>query len=236
MFRYSRYLSVIATVAAFASAGAQVPAADPSTQLGKVLPPEVAERVLAKIAAARDVGLPAQAIENRVLKFAARGVPAADIERSVNDQVDRMQKAKSAIEKGRGGKARGEEVEAGAEAMRKGADVALVSDLAKSAPSGRSLAVPLFVIGSLMEEGMPAHDALTRVKERLDQQATDRELEGLPGDIAQAKKPSKTGQDLAATKRPANVGQPGTAGPPAGVPANAGKGVSPAGTIGRPRP
>ena len=233
MLRSIRNVSMLATLIAFSSLTAQTPAADPSDKLRAVLPADVAERVLAKIAEARARELPSQALENRALKFAARGVLAADIERSVNEHADRMQKAKDAIERGRGKKAEGDEVDAGAEVMRKGVDGAQVSALAKVAPSGRSLAVPLFVIGSLIDRGLPSDDALLQVQERMQARASDRELEEMPGSVGASHKPALTGQDLAATKRPANTGKPTTAGPPTTVPRNAGKGAAPATGRGR---
>lgn len=227
MFRYARFASLLATVVAFSGVAAQTPAANPSDRLREVLPADVAERVLAKIAESRARELPAAALENRALKLASRGVPAPEIEKSVNGHADRMQKAKDALAKGRGAKPEADEIDAGAEAMRKGVDGAAVTELAKAAPSGRSLAVPLFVIGSLIDRGLPSDAALQRVQERLQDRASDSELEQLPGSVAAAHKPALTGTDLAATKRPADVGKPATAGPPAGVPRNAGKGASP---------
>jgi len=227
MIRYTRFVPLLAAVIAFSGAAAQTPAADPSAKLREVLPADVADRVLAKIALARARELPAAALENRALKFAARGVPAADIETSVNEHVERMQTAKDAIERGRGKKAEGGEVDAGAEALRKGVDGAQVSTLAKTAPSGRSLTVPLFVIGSLIDRGLPSDAALLRVQEKMQARASDRELEELPGAGAAAHKPALTGQDLAATKRPSTAGKPATTGgQPASVPRNAGKGAS----------
>ena len=223
--RYIKTVSLLATVIAMSAAGAQTPAADPSAKLREVLPADVAERVLAKIAEARARELPAQALENRALKFAARGVPASEIERSVNNHADRMGKSREAIEAARARKATGDEIDAGAEAMRKGVDGKQVSELAKSAPSGRSLAVPLFVIGSLVDRGLPSDAALARVQERLQQRATDRELESLPGDVARGK-PATTGQDLAATKRPSNPGGNRVT-PPTTVPRNPGRGTTP---------
>jgi hypothetical protein len=103
-----------------------------------------------------------------------------------------------------------------------------VSALAKSAPSGRSLAVPLFVIGGLIDRGLPSDDALKRVSERLQARASDADLERMPRELpaqavaGRANRPAETGRDLAATKRPASAGagsQGGAAGgPPAGVP------------------
>ena len=111
--------------------------------------------------------------------------------------------------------------------MRKGVDGKAVSELAKSAPSGRSLAVPLAVIGSLVDRGLPSDSALLRVQAKLQAKASDREIEELPGSVAQAHKPATTGQDLAATKRPATAGAPTTTPRPTSVPANAGKPASP---------
>ncbi|HZJ01973.1 MAG TPA: hypothetical protein VFD22_15030, partial [Gemmatimonadaceae bacterium] len=128
--------------AAFLAAGAlgaQTPANDPSARLREVLPADVAEKVLATIAEARVHNLPAHALEQRALKFAAKGVEPALIARSIEQQEDRMEKAKDALDNGR--KPSSDEIEAGAEAMRQGVDGTAVSELAKSAPSGRSLAV-----------------------------------------------------------------------------------------------
>ena len=76
-------LQFVATVMLAQVAGAQVPARDPSARLREVLPPDVATRVLARIADARAHQLPADALENRALKFAAKGVDPRSIERSV---------------------------------------------------------------------------------------------------------------------------------------------------------
>lgn len=159
---------------------AQVPAADPTDRLREVLPADVAERVLARIAEARARELPAAALENRALKFAARGIAPADVERAIDAHATRMEAARAAFRLGREGAVSAEEIEAGAEAMRQGVDGAAVSELAKSAPSGRSLAVPLYVIGSLVERGLPSDEALARVQERLLARASDAEIERMP--------------------------------------------------------
>lgn len=224
------FVAVVGATLISMSASAQTPAKDPSARLREVLPADVAERVLATIADARSHELPAAALENRALKFAAKGVAPADIERSVKAQAERMARAKNALESARGSKPADDEVEAGAEAMRRGVDGAKVSELAKSAPSGRSLAVPLYVIGSLMDRGLPSDAALQRVHDRLVAKATDAELEKMPKELpaqavaGKAHKPSETGTDLAATKRPANAG-----GRPSTIPANGGAHGRPAG-------
>jgi len=124
-------------------------------------------------------------------------------------------------------------------------DGAQVSALAKSAPSGRSLAVPLFVIGSMMDRGLPADAALARVEAKLKARASDRDLEKMPSELpaqantAHGNEPAETGRALADTKRPgsaAGAGQSGNSagGPPANVPANGGKPATPPGLGNKP--
>src|SRR2546423_15507034 len=156
----SLLLLLLATVMLARGSNAQAPARDPSTRLREVLPADVAERVLARIADARARQLPAEALENRALKFAAKGVDPTNIERSIIEQADRMQSARTALADGRGASPTGEEIDAGAEAMRKGVNASSIALLARRAASGRSLAVPLFVIGSLTDRGLPFAQAL----------------------------------------------------------------------------
>lgn len=226
-------LLLLATVLVAHGSSAQTPAKDPSTRLREVLPADVAQRVLARIADARARQLPAEALENRALKFAAKGVDPKDIERSVNEQAQRMDNARSALASGRGSKPAGDEIEAGAEAMRKGVDGASVTLLAKKAPAGRSLAVSLFVIGSLTDRGLSSGQALQRVLDRLTVRASDADLESMPGELpaqaaaGQANRPAATGRDFGQSHAPTTTGRPATAGPPAGVPANGGKKSNP---------
>ena len=221
-------LLLLTTVLVAQGSSAQTPAKDPSTRLREVLPADVAQRVLARIADARARQLPAEALENRALKFAAKGVDPKDIERSVNEQAQRMDNARSALASGRGSNPAGDEIEAGAEAMRKGVDGASVTLLAKKAPSGRSLAVPLFVIGSLTDRGLASDQALQSVLDRLNARASDSDLESMPGELpaqataGQANRPAATGRDFGRSHAPGTTGRPANAGPPAGVPANGG--------------
>lgn len=218
---------------------------DPVARLREVLPADVADRVLATVTAARERGLPAQALENRALKYAARGVAPEQIERSVTEHATRMDRAQSALAGARGGmRPGGDEVDAAAEAMRMGVDGAGVSALAKSAPSGRSLAVPLFVVGSLVDRGLPSDEAIARVRDRLQARATDAELERMP-DVDGPRGPRDGMRPEAArgglrdgARRPGVV--PGAVGPRLpgvrgpGVPQNGGPSTAPRPGGGRP--
>jgi hypothetical protein len=174
-------VALVATTALASPAWTQTPAADPSTRLRSVLPEAVADRVLATIAAARARGLPAQALEHRALEMVAKGASAADVERRTSLRAQALADANDAF--GRGGRKApsSDELDAGADAMMRGVDGSAVSALAKETPSGRSLAMPLFVVTSLLDRGLPADSALARVAERLRERASDRELAGENG-------------------------------------------------------
>src|SRR4051812_30464853 len=233
--RYSRIIIGVAIGAMYATAraGAQASANDAPARLRQVLPAEVAARILAVIAHARSRDLPADALENRALKFAARGVRPDSIERSVVDHETRMERAKEALTKARGRRPADDEIEAGADALRKGASGTGVEELARSAPSGRSLAVPLYVVGGLLDRGLPSDAALKRVADRLAARASDNDLEKLPNELppqsapGQSHKTAETGRALAETKGRGAGGQGGSGGPPAGVPGNGGAKAKP---------
>ena len=111
-----------------------------------------------------------------------------------------------------------------------GVDGQAISELASSAPSGRSLAVPIAVITALMNRGLPSDAAIQAVHDRLAARAADRDLLDLPGAagrlIAAGHRPADVGQELGQSggaSGDAPKGKPEIGGPPAGVPANGGR-------------
>jgi hypothetical protein len=200
---------------------AQTPAHDPSNMLEQVLPPSVAQQVLARIADARSRDLPAAALEHRALELRAKGASPAGIPGMIAQTEDAMATGKAALAAGGRAHASDTEVEAAGTAVSKGVDGATISSLAKSAPSGRTLAVPLAVLTALVDRGLPADDALARVLARLKAHASDQALAALPeqADNGLGHKPATTGEAHAASKRP------DAAGPPSSTPA----GTTPAG-------
>jgi len=239
-------LMMLAMTTSSAQAGAQGAgqAGDPSSRVAAVLPADIARQVLAVIADARANNLPSDAIANRSLKFAARGIAPRDIARAAVDQLARMRSARDVLNSARSGAPSGDEVEAGAEALREGVPAADVSRLAQNAPSGRSLTVPLYVIGSLVSRGLPSDEALRRVQSKLTARASDADIESVGRDVAGAH-----GASGEAHGRGVGAGQSGEVGsaahgPPAGVPGNAGArgragkvpGVTPGPPSGKGRP
>ena len=231
----SFFVALVAFSLVFAgSPSAQTQAVDPSDRLKEVLPADVAGRVLNTIAEARARELPTQALANRALKFAARGVNPLDIERSVIAHSIRLEQARGALDIPGQERSNAEELEAGSEALRMGVDAGTLSELAKTAPSGRSLEVPLFVIGSLVDRGLPSDEALRRVLDRLQARATDAELEQLSVQARGGQGAAKgaQGQAKALSKRPESAGGGAGRGSvgggrPASLPANPGKGKKP---------
>jgi hypothetical protein len=231
-------VTVITIVANAASARAQS-VGDPTTRLRQVLPADVATRVLAVIQQARTRGLPADALENRALKFAAKGVDPNAIEKSVVEQEGRMERVRDLLQTARARKPADDEIEAGAEALRKGIDASQVATLAKEVPADRSLAVPLYVIGSLIDRGLPSDAALRRVEDKLRTRASDHDIEKMAIDVSAGSNNGRgdgaeTGRALGVTKHPGAGGGSGNSngsagGPPAGVPGNGGKPATPPG-------
>lgn len=229
-----RTLTLMSVFLALAtSVSAQSSSADLTTRLRQVLPAEVVEQVIATVSDARSRGLPARALEQRALMLAEKGTKPRAIARSISDQSRAMGEAKAALARGRSGRPADAEVVAGADVIRKGVDGSKVSELAKSAPSGRSLAVPLFVIGSLVDRGLPSDAALARVLERMNARATDAELSRLPEQAAAGRARADAARAGGAGARPMPPGAgargagAGTArgAPPANVPpAAAGRG------------
>lgn len=211
-----------------AGLAAQVPAHDPSSTLEQVLPPSVAQQVLATIADARSRALPAAALEHRALELSAKGMPPADIPGAIAGVETAMGAGKAALAAGGRAEASDAEVEAAGAADANGVDGATISALARSAPSGRSLAVPLAVLTALMDRGLPADDALAQVVARLEARASDQQLAALPDQAGNGldHMPATTGQTLAATKRPAWAGPPamtpGGVSPPVAAPPSSG--------------
>jgi hypothetical protein len=191
-------VGLIAMFGVASAARAQTPTANSSSRLAAVLPADVAQHILSVVRQARTDGLPAEAIENRSLKFAARGIAPTEIARAADEQLARMRDVRDVLRRARPQSPNSAEIEAGAEAMREGVDGAAVSRLAQSAPSGRSLAVPLYVIGSLVSRGLPSDQALARVQSKLVARATDADIQ-------------QDGQDASASQRDGSPGNSGNA-------------------------
>ena len=169
---------------------------DPSDRLAEVLPPEVSAQVLERIATARARELPTQALVNFALEGVTKGRSAEDVLAALESLVTDMGRAQDALQAAGRVPAEGE-VEAATAAMRMGVDAGAISELARWQPSGRTLAVPILLMGGLTARGLPSDQALAAVRDRLSAGADD---VGLLSDFPQV------GRDLGQGMRPDQVG------------------------------
>lgn len=235
-----KFALLAACMALAAPLSAQNSTEDLTARLREVLPARVADRVIATVSDARSRGLPARALEQRALMLARKGAEPGAIARSVADHSRAMDEARAALARGRAGRPADGEVAAGAEVIRKGVDGSQISALAKGAPSGRTLAVPLLVIGGLMDSGLPSDAALARVLERINARATDAELSRLPEQTVAGRERGNAARAGRESTRPTppTAGGRGAGGtargrPPVNVPPTAGAQGRPSGR-GRP--
>ncbi len=194
---------------------------DPMQRLAEVLPESVREQVLDRIEAARTRELPEQAMANLALEGVAKGRSADDVLAAVDLLVADMGRAQAALRAAGHVPAEGE-IEAATAAMRMGVDGTSVSELARSGPSGRSLTVPLLVLGGLAERGLPSDEALAAVRDRLAARANDAELLGsfpqIDGGIGRGRAfaPGLAGLQVPVAGVTVPVGPQGDRGRPAG--------------------
>ncbi len=153
-----------------------------------------------RIETARARELPTQAVANLALEGVAKGRSAEEVLAAVELLVGEMGRAQDALQAA--GRAPGEgEIEAATAAMRMGVDGEAISELARSQPSGRTLAVPLLVMGGLAERGLPSDQALAAVRDRLTAGAGDagllRDFPQVGRDLGQGMRPEQRGPGLA---------------------------------------
>lgn len=203
--------------------------ADPISRLETVLPPDVADEVIATVNDALQRGLSGRAVAELALQGVARGRSGAEVLEAARALVSELDASRFVLERGGRTDAAGTDIEAAATAMRMGVDGAVVSELARSTPSGRSLAVPLLVTGALMERGLPSDDAIAMVRAGLEARAGDAELVALPDaaaqGIAQGMSAAEAGMAAGLGRIPVAIPVSGLgipAGPPAGIPSNPG--------------
>jgi hypothetical protein len=209
--------------------GAVAAQEDPTARLREVLPSSVAEEVIATVQEAVSRGLPGYAVANAALEGVAKGRSGEDIAGAARRLLSELAAAHDALRRGQR-EPTATEVEAGATALRLGVDGSTVSALASSAPSGRSLAVPLFVTGALVDRGVPADAALAAVLARLEARAGDAELVQMPAEAGRmlfegmtpAESAAALGSQRAGFTLPVGGISLPVAGPPPGVPINPG--------------
>jgi len=209
--------------------------ADPVQHLQAVLPADVAAQVVPIVQDAIAHGLPGEAVASVALQGVALGRSGTEVRAAAESMVADLHAAHDAIAAG-GRDATSQETEAAAAAMQQGVDGSTISALASSTPAGRSLTVPLAVLGELVSRGLPADNALQAVQQRLQSKTSDQTLAGLPDAagqmLGQGMKPSAIGTALGSSRAGFTVPASGVSVPAGGVPT----GVSANGGVAGKRP
>jgi hypothetical protein len=199
-------------------------------RLREVLPASVAEQVIAIVQEAQSHGLPGDFVADRALEAKAKGRSESEIATAASAMAGQLSAAQDALKNG-GRSPNASEIKAAATAQAQGVDGKTISALASSAPSGRSLAVPLAVLGALVSRGLPSDAALKTVQARLAAKASNAELADLPGSAGRdnaAEHGGSSGDNGSHGQASGHVGDGSGSGgssngPPEGVPANRGK-------------
>ena len=198
-------------------------------RLREVLPASVADQVIAIVQEAQSRGLPGDYVADRALEARAKGRSEGEVAAAASAMAGQLGVAQDALKSG-GRSPDASEIKAAATAQAQGVDGKTISALASSAPSGRSLAVPLAVLGALVSRGLPSDAALKTVVARLAAKASNSELAGLPGSAGRENAAEHQGGDDNGSHGQGNgkfgdgsSSSGGSSAPPDGVPANRGK-------------
>lgn len=176
-----------------------------------VLPVEIAQRVLRLASDARSHRLPGAAIESAALEMRAKGASPKLVERRVMLFARMLADAQAAMTMASDTAPSDAEITAAAAALARGVTSAALRDFVELAPRDRSLALPLFVVSSLVDRGLTPRDALGRVGMAMSAHATDEELLALPDELIGLPVPVFAGQGAADRWR--SLGSAGRTGP-----------------------
>ncbi|MDZ7778488.1 MAG: hypothetical protein U5R14_00940 [Gemmatimonadota bacterium] len=191
---------------------------DAADRLGGRLPGDLESTVLERIRLADENGLPTTSLVDLALQGVIKGRDGAEVLEALDGLVADLGRARGALADA-GAAPSADEVEAAGMAMRMGLDAEAVAGLARSRPEGRSLSVPLLVLGGLAQRGMPSDQALARVVDRLAARVDDAglmsEISGRPAGAGGPPRTSPAGP-LGPGGEPGPPGAGGPGGP--GIP------------------
>lgn len=190
--------------------------------------PEAVAQIESIVAEAEAAGVPADPLLAKALEGAAKGVPTERVVAALASYSQRLAESRSLL----GSEYDAASVVAGADALRRGITPETVRSLAGSHPD--ELAVPLVVMGDLIEAGVPEASAFTVVEEALTKQHGPEEMLAIPGAVRRLMRQGQSASDAAGSVGNAIgrghlrdvIGPPGqsNASPPKGPPVPPGSG------------
>jgi hypothetical protein len=135
---------------------------------------------------AQEKNLPDQSMRQRIAEGKAKAASGAQTAAAVQKTEARLEASQSAMVHAGRTSPSPDEINAGENAMARGATAANVEALAKHAPSDRSLVVAFDVLSTLEAKGTPVDQAVAQITAKLDAHANDDALVALAGDASAA--------------------------------------------------
>lgn len=146
-------------------------------RIRQAFPAEAVTEIEVILADAEAAGLPTGPLFAKALEGAAKAVPADRVVAALSDYSTRLQEATSIVGSDRGPTT----VVAGADALRRGVPADALRLLAGR--HGGEIAVPIVVMGDLIEAGVPADGAVQVVEGALKQKHNPDEMLAIPGAV-----------------------------------------------------
>lgn len=190
--------------------------------------PEAAAQIESIVTEAEAAGVPVEPLLDKALEGAAKGVPAERVVAAVASYSQRLAESRALVGPGYDAAS----VVAGADALRRGVTPGTVQSLAGANPE--DLAVPLVVLGDLVDAGVPVDQAYAVVQEALTKRHGPDEMLAIPGTVRRLMRQGQSASDAAGSVGNAigrgrfgeMLGPPGQTGasPPKGPPVPPGSG------------
>jgi hypothetical protein len=147
---------------------------------------EAKANIEASFKRAQEKNVPDQAMRQRMAEGQAKAANDAQVATAVQKTEVRLEASQSAMVHAGRSNPTPQEINAGEQAMARGATDANVEALVKHAPADRSLVVAFNVLSKLEAQGKPVDQALAEITAKLDARATDDALVSLTGSASGA--------------------------------------------------
>jgi hypothetical protein len=180
-----RWIMLMALALALPTTPVRAAAQDDAMARVRQAYPEAAADIQTIIADAEALGVPGDALTAKALEGAAKGVPADRILPALNQYSLRLRESVQLVGRERGPAS----IVAGADALRRGVPPQQLHTMAQEHEG--DLAIPLMVMGDLMQAGVPAGNAYRVVSRAMNQQHGADEMLAIPGAVRQM---MRTGQ------------------------------------------
>jgi hypothetical protein len=154
---------------------------------------EAKANIEASFKRAQEKSVPDEAMRQRLAEGAAKSANDAQVATAVQKTEARLEASQSAMVRAGRSNPTPQEINAGEQAMARGATEAHVEALAKHAPADRSLAVAFDVLSKLQAQGKPVDQALAEIAAKLDARVNDDALVALTGNAPAAGAPNPPG-------------------------------------------